>query len=344
MWQGIHGHDAIVEQFRRSQAAGRLASSFLFLGPSGVGKRTFAEKLAKALLCLESADSSLEPCDQCDSCRLMDAVTHPDVDVVGVPAGKRQLPLELFLGRKEHRNQEGLCHNIAMRPMLSRRRVAIIDDADHLTTESANCLLKTLEEPPAGAVIILIGTSRGRQLPTILSRTQLVRFAPLSPETVSRIVLARGLAEDEQAAHQLAERCNGSLKRAEDLGEFSSDEVQQRLLRHFALEEIDGSRLVAELNDVVLQGGKEAEARRKRLRLVLDLAIEHWRSELKRLSSAGVSEEEALIAQNRVLDALDRCIAALAEVDRNANPATLIECWVDDLCRIFSPPVSVGRQ
>ena len=76
--------------------------------------------------------------------------------------------------------REGLCHDIALKPFRGGRKIAIIDDADYLNQEGANCLLKTLEEPPEKSVIILIGTSQQRQLPTIRSRCQIVRFAPLS--------------------------------------------------------------------------------------------------------------------------------------------------------------------
>ena len=112
MWQGIHGHDDIVERFRHSLAAGRLASSYLFLGPAGIGKRTFAMKFAQALLCQRRHADELVACGDCESCQLQLAGSHPDLDLIGAPAGKRWLPLELFIGDRGHRNQVGLCHNI----------------------------------------------------------------------------------------------------------------------------------------------------------------------------------------------------------------------------------------
>ena len=338
MWQGINGHDAVVERFRHSLASGRLASSYLFLGPAGVGKRTFALKLAKALLCANAAEADLAPCNHCDSCRLLDAGTHPDVDVVGLPPGKRELPLKLFLGPPEHRFQEGLCHNISIRPMMGRRRVAIIDDADGLNTESANCLLKTLEEPPPGAVLILIGTSRSRQLPTILSRTQMVRFEPLSTDVVSRLLVEQGVVASEHEAQQLAVDSGGSLQRAADIMAMNLGEFRTRLLRQFVAPMFDGTRLVAILNDFVSEAGAEPEAKRQRLRAAFFLVTEHLRAEL-RGESGQLSTNRA--SDSRLLAALDRCILAEEELDRNANQATLLECWVDDLSRFFKPaPVS----
>ena len=107
MWHGILGHDAVVEQFRHSLNHGRLASSYLFLGPSGVGKRTFALKLAQALLCQSRDAAELDPCGECESCLLAAAGNHPDLDVIQLPEDKRWLPVELFLGDREHRKTRG---------------------------------------------------------------------------------------------------------------------------------------------------------------------------------------------------------------------------------------------
>ena len=102
--------------------------------------------------------------------------------------------------------REGLCYDIALKPYSGRRKVAIIDDADYLNKEGANCLLKTLEEPPPKSLLILIGTSEQRQLPTIRSRCQIVRFQPLPEQDVAELLLATGACED-------AERWPGGRRR-----------------------------------------------------------------------------------------------------------------------------------
>ena len=177
-WQGIAGHDEIVARFRTMLARGRLASTFLFVGPAGVGKRTFATRLAAALLCQTQPPAALDPCGVCSSCLQVAAGTHPDLLRVSKPADKSFIPLELFIGPKEKRMQQGLCHDISLKPFMGGGRVAIIDDADYLNEEGANSLLKTLEEPPPQSVLILIGTSADRQLPTIRSRAALSASAP----------------------------------------------------------------------------------------------------------------------------------------------------------------------
>jgi len=345
MWRGIHGHDAVVEQFRCRLTRGRLASSYLLLGPAGIGKCSLALRLAEVLLCTENDPVQMEPCGQCESCRLAAAGNHPDLHQIGLPDGKRTLPVELLLGDRNHRNREGLCRDIAMRPLLGRRRVAIIDDADCFSLESANCLLKTLEEPPPGSVLLLVGTSRSKQLPTILSRSQIVRFAPLSREQLAQVLLQQSLATNLDEALQLADRCDGTLEGASELADPELRAKQTQLLAQFTPERFESTRLATELTALVNQAGKEASARRQRLRMLLQLVGGLFRHVL-RASCETPSEENGselysqaaanLLQAGGDLQAcalaiLDRCLEAENQLNRNANQSTLLECWLDDL-------------
>jgi DNA polymerase-3 subunit delta' len=347
MWQGIQGHDAVVERFRQSLRHGRLASSYLFLGPSGVGKRAFALKLAQALLCQTRDPAELDPCGQCESCQLAEVQNHPDLDVVQLPEGKLRMPVELFLGDRDHRNQEGLCHNISLRPMLGSRRVAVIDDADHFTIESSNCLLKTLEEPPPGTVLILLATSRGRLLPTILSRTQAVRFEPLSTAVLERLLVEQQIVADPQQAEKLAPHCQGSLTVARELADPEWWELQQWLLPRLAPSLFDSMPLAAKINEFIgPAAGKTANARRQQLRSVFQMVAAHFREILRQacrdegLPTTEVAAEQAIELGNSASQCailiLDRCLEAEVELDRNANQATLLECWLDDLAGILT--------
>jgi DNA polymerase III subunit delta' len=337
MWQGIHSHDAIVEQFRHTLAANRLASTYLFVGPEGVGKRTFARKLAQSLLCTESDPAALAPCGHCESCRLFDAGRHPDFTQIQKLSGTNSLKVEQFIGPRERRNQEGFCHDIALRPMLSRRRVAIIDDADLFTPESANSLLKTLEEPPPGAVIILIGTSRSRQLPTILSRSQVTRFQPLPAETVRDLALTNGLAADSSAAQRLAERSEGSMTRARDLADDDLFEMRDRFMAGWNAARIDAARFARELEEFINAAGKEADLRRRRFHQFLSLLADRFRAQLRQAAANGEPCEPLLAA-------VDRCLEAEEQIDRNANQSTLVEAWLDDMATILKQhPEPAGR-
>ena len=319
MWQGLEGHDDVVDRFRKTLRRGRLASTYLFVGTAGVGKRTFALRLAQSLLCSQVPDEELTYCGECESCHLAAAGTHPDLLVAQLPEGKSTLPIELFIGDREHRHQAGLCHHFSLRPFLGNRRIAVIDDVDHLSQESANCLLKTLEEPPPDSLLILIGTSPSRQLPTIRSRAQLVRFNPLSQETFLRLVTANGIAEDLDAARRLAESSNGSLERARQLAAPELWEFRAILSRSLDQSEVDSVKIAELVSDFVDEAGKQASVRRARLKMVLQFAADFYREKMRN--------------DHRVetLDQLDHCLKAAEYVDRNANQATLIQWWTTQL-------------
>jgi DNA polymerase-3 subunit delta' len=344
-WQGIHGHDEVVEWFRRAIARDRLGTTFLFVGPPGVGKRTFALKLAQALLCSESPPEALAPCGSCDSCVQVASLTHPDLHVVEKPADKSAIPVSLLVGDDAHRMREGLCHDIALRPFMGGRKVAIIDDADHINDEGANCLLKTLEEPPPGSVLILIGTSPDRQLPTIRSRAQIVPFGALDDATVARLLLANELVSDPQQAGKLAGFAGGSLARAAELADEALWAFRGELLDALAKPGLDSVPLARSLCSFVDAAGKEAPPRRARARQVIGFALDYYRQLLR--AHAGLSpqgDRELLDAVERagarmtydadpVLGCIDRSLEALAHIDRNAHLTTLLECWLDDLAR-----------
>jgi DNA polymerase-3 subunit delta' len=335
-WQGIEGHDAVVDMFVRAHARGRVAGSFLFIGPEGVGKSTFAGKLAKALTCAQPRPG-LVACDACASCVQAEAGSHPDIDVVQKPEDRATIPLDAFIGDADHRMREGLCWRILLRPALGGRKVAIILDADHLSDEAANCLLKTLEEPPDGAVMILVGTALERQLPTIRSRCQIVRFRPLPAEAVLRI-LQRELAADAidpQRLETCATAAAGSLARARMLLDPALAEFRDRLVSILARRPLHGVELARETIAVVEAAGKDAAPRRARLRLVLESAIDYLRAVLRR-DAGGGAEADPTIARavaawggdaDDASAALAHTLDALDAVDRNANLTILVDAW-----------------
>src|SRR6185436_3676700 len=105
------------------------------------------------------------------------------------PVGKSEIPVGLLKGDDNYPVEQSLLRQLSLKPFHGGRKVAILDDADALNPAGANCMLKTLEEPPPRSILILIGTSVERQLPTIRSRAQIVRFAPLSEPIVERLLI-----------------------------------------------------------------------------------------------------------------------------------------------------------
>lgn len=342
MWQGIEGHDEIIAHFRRCLVRGRLPSTFLFTGPAGVGKFATAVQFAKALLCQAHSEADLNACGQCDSCVQVDAGTHPDLIVVTKPEDKSEIPVAAFIGEPEKRMQAGLCRDIAMKPFMGGRKVAIINDADALNEEGANCLLKTLEEPPPQSVLILVGTSADRQLPTIRSRSQIVRFQPLGPDIVARLLKTR-YQLDAAEARRLAALSEGSLERALELADAKLAEFRRQLLGALASPMLDSVGLSKPLLAFVDQAGKEAPPRRRRMRQLMRIAAEFYRQLLR--ADAGLPVEgdddlrQAVATRirsgpvNCEAEALkaERCLDAIEYVDRNANQTLLGEAWLDSL-------------
>jgi DNA polymerase III subunit delta' len=345
-WQGIEGHDEVVERFRLAIGRDRLASTFLFVGPPGIGKRAFAEKLAQALLCPHVEPETLAPCGRCDSCVQVVSHAHPDLMIIQKPPEKSFIPLAAFVGGEQHRMREGLCHDIALRPFMGGRKVAIIDDADYLNEEGANCLLKTLEEPPPRSVLILIGSSAEAQLPTIRSRAQTIRFQPLAKETVAEILLARGLVSDPGQAGRLAEFSEGSVQRAMELADDELWSFRRELFSALGATRFDSVALAGGLTAFVEAAGKEAPARRARARQVVGFAVDFYRQVLRAHCGLAVEGDDELAraahktaagrpqGSEAAAAAIDRSLEALVHIDRNAHQATLLECWLDDLARI----------
>jgi DNA polymerase-3 subunit delta' len=343
MWHDIIGHDEIVERFRRALKRGRLASSFLFAGPPGIGKRTFALKFAQALLCENRPDIALDPCEQCPACIRVLAGTHEDLLLVAKPEDKSFIPLELLIGDTEHRRREGLCHFIALKPRPGGRKIAVIDDADYLNAEGANALLKTLEEPPPRSVLILISAGPARQLPTIRSRCQLIRFQPLDAEAMAQILPAREIAADAAEAARLARYSEGSVERAGQLADAELWNFRGALVKHLAAERLDGVSLARLTAKFVEQAGKDAQPRRRRLRQAIAFAADFYRRLLRAANGTPETNgaesdlfiDEALkhpsLDVEKTIARLQRCLDAEEQVDRNANQSTLIEAWLDDL-------------
>ncbi|MEO2001228.1 MAG: AAA family ATPase, partial [Pirellulales bacterium] len=216
-WEGIEGHDQIANRFLSVEAAGRIAGSYLFVGQEGIGKATFAKHLTMALAC-ENSKNSLTACRTCNSCIQALAGTHPDIDIVQKPVERTTIPLESLIGSPEQRLRAGLCWRLLLRPQLASRKFAILLDADHLSEEAANCLLKTLEEPPPGAVIILVGTTLERQLPTIRSRCQVIRFSPLADGIIKQLIQTEQQQNGDELTDstltEIARIAQGSLSKA----------------------------------------------------------------------------------------------------------------------------------
>lgn len=166
----------------RAVASGRASHAYLFLGSPGSGKLDAAWALAQALLCAEEAIPGA--CAACDDCVRVARRTHPDVHYYAPESATGYLIAQT----------RDLLEDVALSPIRAKRKVYIIDRAEQLRANTANALLKTLEEPPESVTFILLGTSSDVMLPTIVSRCQCVPFRPLSTdESTTAVARATGL-------------------------------------------------------------------------------------------------------------------------------------------------------
>ncbi len=173
----IRGHGAAISFLKRSAANGRLANAYIFCGPAGIGKKLTALNFAKTINCLEP-DEALG-CDRCPSCKKIDSLNHPDVRLVAPDKKGASVKID---------DIRIIIKDIGLKPYEAKTKVYIIDEADSLTEEAANALLKTLEEPSLDSTLVLITENPGRLPPTIRSRCQSVKFFPLDTAAIEDIL------------------------------------------------------------------------------------------------------------------------------------------------------------
>ncbi|MEA4896670.1 MAG: DNA polymerase III subunit delta' [Eubacteriales bacterium] len=191
----FYGCDALIGRLKG--VAGEPVHAYLFCGPEGTGKRTLSAICARALNC---AGAGERPCDGCPSCKRYLAGTHPDHIV---------LASDKAIGASEVR---AAIERLSIRSYEGGRRTVIVEHADRMTAQAQNALLKTLEEPPEGAVFFLLAERTAGLLPTVKSRVRLIRFAELSQDALTDALIRLGHAPERAA--QLAEIADGSVGKA----------------------------------------------------------------------------------------------------------------------------------
>jgi len=185
------GHHEIIRGLQSGLLSGNLAHSFLFAGPSGIGKATVAHRYAQALLCTnpQNAGPSQLGCQQCAACHKVELRCHADLQWVEKEEGKTRISVDQI---------RELTRFLSLTPMESNWKVAIVDDAAQMNAAAANALLKTLEEPPANSVVILVTCRPGVLLATIRSRCMKYYFHALSEDDFARILMEKvDLAHDQ---------------------------------------------------------------------------------------------------------------------------------------------------
>lgn len=285
IWDSIRGHGEHVEWFRRTLRRDRLSHAYVFAGPSGVGKRLFARSLAQCLFCQRHSNAELLACGECSGCRQVLAESHPDLHQVRRFDDKSEILIAQLVGPPENRGREGLCYDLSRLPMAADRKIAIIDDATCMNSESANSFLKTLEEPQPKALIVLIVDNLDALLPTIRSRCQVVRFNPLSSQDIAELLVEQELVAEPLEAAALAELSGGSLTVAGQLIDPALRELRDALYQQIASGDFQSSTVSEKLISGIEAIGGDSPTQRRNALWLVRFGLEFFRAAALQLSN-----------------------------------------------------------
>ena len=333
------GHEHIVERLWRAARAGRLPHALLFEGPAGIGKFEAARWLAAGLLCAAGPGS---PCGRCGPCKRVSSGgaqgNHPDLFLIDpVETGEEHIRLHHVAYRPDAPGNDDPERCVAvfldLCALEGRGRAVLVRESHRMNTSAQNALLKTLEEPRPGTVLVLETHRSELLLPTIKSRCVRIRCRPLGPEDCAALLATHGLTEDEAAT--LARWAEGSPGQALDLHARNACRLRAALAAVLAGERspLEAAAELWEL-DGSFPGTKATTRARERARTVLDLALAIVRDRLR--FAAGLAPNELahgdLVTSVAVHDdpralshTLERLLACRDDVERNLAPEAVVE-------------------
>ncbi|MDR1534175.1 MAG: DNA polymerase III subunit [Planctomycetota bacterium] len=288
------GQEEIVRTLNREFELGRLASAYLLEGREGTGKLTLARGMAARLFCANPGPGGAA-CGNCRACGLLGRGNHPDY--LELPREPAELRLGRFLERPggEEIDHQPLLPFLRLKPVEGGWRAAVIPAAERLRTESANALLKTLEEPPGKTLILLTVDFRDGLPPTIASRCRRLATRPLPTETIRAELAARGVARGEAAA-ELAGMAEGSLGKALALAGDKTGALWRWLEGEaFARTGPQAAKRLADAWRAYGEDGRDAGKRRQNALAALELTAAALRRRLRREANPE-GDAEALAA------------------------------------------------
>ncbi|WP_448874868.1 DNA polymerase III subunit delta' [Desulfobulbus propionicus] len=324
-FSSLLGQNKALTLLTRAVTSGRLAHAYLFAGPEGVGKQTAAHALAAVLLCRNP--NGMEPCGTCPGCRKVQSANHPDLLLIR-PEGAA-IKIDQIRELKKA---------LTFAPFESRQRVVLIEDVHTMRREAGNSLLKVLEEPPPDNVLILIGSTGAPILDTIVSRCQVIPFAPLPLTLAAEVIQRHRPGLDESACLSLAALADGCPGQALALEADGSLALYQRLLQAW----LGTARNSAERVEQVLLLAAELAEAREGMESVLTLLRIFLKNAMAARTdiNATTFAPEALQARERWN--LPRLSAKMATIDlaeqalaRNCNRGLTSEVLLLDLFDCF---------
>jgi DNA polymerase III subunit delta' len=259
----VYGHDWAVEHLHKGMRNHRVRHAYLITGTDSIGKMTLALAFAMALNCTHE-DESARPCGGCRSCKLTQSGNHPDMLYSQTDPRTGVLKIDAI---------RTITGRIAMKPYEARYRIAIFENFDHAQPRAQDALLKTLEEPPPNAVLILLAESTETVLSTITSRSQVLHLRPVAAGAI-QAALAEVYAVEEEQAELLSRLSGGRIGWAIDAVE-NPDLLQQREDALALLEEVLGTNRTGRF-DMANKLGRDKQS----LLRLLELWQTYWRDVL----------------------------------------------------------------
>lgn len=327
----IVGHEHAIDILRRTLLAQQVRHAYLFAGPQHIGKGILARRFAQTLLCTGGDDPTqapVEPCNTCLSCRKVLHGNHPDMHIIARAADKQFVTIEQV---------RALQSDASRRTIEGRRNVFIIEDAQEMNMQAANCILKTLEEPEQNVVLILTVPDAGLLLPTIISRVQTISLQLLTSHQIMDALVQRWHCEASEAeliSSLAAGRLGWAVQAVED-----EDLLDERKTILDSLVKIPTLSTVQRF-DMVQRIGTDGERIRTTLELwllwwrdmvlaannCLDLTVNADMRELLKTQSAKVGSERAQQMVQSILQTQEA-------VEQNVNPRTALEVLMLDVPR-----------
>jgi DNA polymerase-3 subunit delta' len=321
----LAGHEKPQRLLREAAAKNKLSHAYLFRGPDGVGKKRTAMTLAAYLNCPDPQEG--DACGRCSSCRKYFSGNHPDLVIIE-PEGAA-----IKIGQVRE-----LKHRLSFSPLEAETRIIILEDVQTMRREASNSLLKTLEEPPSGNLLILTADVAGDVLPTIVSRCQVIPFGPLDPDDMTQLLLQEDDV-DESLALTLAAVAEGSPGRALFLLRENLLGFRQEVVENLFLADQDTPETVA----TVFRLSEKGAALKENISEFLAL-MRLWFRDLVLVKTAGseaaVANRDLTIqlqraAEHTTLDQLQEKLSRLERAERqllrNCSRTLVLETLFFDL-------------
>ena len=198
-FKDIVGQERAIKILTKSLKENKISSSYIFVGSEGTGKKLTAIEFTKAVNCLKLNNNS-EACEDCQSCNEISKQYSPDLKIIE--------PIKTSIKIEQIREMR---KEIVLKPLKNKKKIYIIDKAEKMTIEASNCLLKTIEEPPYYAIIILICSKIDPILPTIVSRCQIINFGLVSSYKIKEFLLDKNNNLEKEKAEIISKLAQGSI-------------------------------------------------------------------------------------------------------------------------------------